>query len=148
MDKATHVKKQTQFSDKTLQTYYIFHVTRREQNVTLKLKTYSTHLVTLPVEVLFSQSESDDLVLRGPMTVRLTNVRYFQLKHQSSYLLISVNMISVFNGPFPASFFFILVFSVQLIENKSANDWIRTADLWYQKQLLYQLRHNHCPTFI
>ena len=116
MDKATHVKKQTQFSDKTLQTYYIFHVTRREQNVTLKLKTYSTHLVTLPVEVLFSHSESDDLVLRGPMTVRLTNVRYFQLKHQSSYLLISVNMISVFNGPFPASFFFILVFSVQLIK--------------------------------
>ena len=26
-----------------------------------------------------------------------------------------------------------------------ADDWIRTADLWYQKQLLYQLTHNHIP---
>ena len=26
-----------------------------------------------------------------------------------------------------------------------ADDWIRTADLWYRKQLLYQLSHNHCP---
>ena len=27
-----------------------------------------------------------------------------------------------------------------------ADDWIRTADLWYQKQPLYQLSHNHCPS--
>ena len=26
-----------------------------------------------------------------------------------------------------------------------ANDWIRTVDLWYWKQPLYQLIHNHCP---
>ena len=25
------------------------------------------------------------------------------------------------------------------------NDWIRTVDLWYQKQPLYQLSHNHFP---
>ena len=25
-----------------------------------------------------------------------------------------------------------------------ADDWIRTVDLWYQMQLLYQLSHNHC----
>ena len=48
-------------------------------------------------------------------------------------------------GPFPASFFFILVFSIQLTVNKCkiffANDWIRTADLWYRKWPLYQLSH-------
>ena len=27
-----------------------------------------------------------------------------------------------------------------------AYDWIRTADLWYQKRPLSQLSHNHCPT--
>ena len=26
-----------------------------------------------------------------------------------------------------------------------ANDWIRTADLWYRKRPLYQLSHNHFP---
>ena len=26
-----------------------------------------------------------------------------------------------------------------------ADDWSRTADLWYQKQPLYQLSHNHFP---
>ena len=26
-----------------------------------------------------------------------------------------------------------------------ANDWIRTSDLWFWKQPLYQLSHNHCP---
>ena len=40
--------------------------------------------------------------------------------------------------------FFILVFSLQLIVHPNfANDWIRTADLWFWKQLLYQLRLNH-----
>ena len=28
---------------------------------------------------------------------------------------------------------------------KFADDWIWIADLWYQKQTLYQLCHNHCP---
>ena len=27
--------------------------------------------------------------------------------------------------------------------NKIADDWIRTADLWWRKRTLYQLRHNH-----
>ena len=49
------------------------------------------------------------------------------------------------NGPFPAPFFFIFVFSIQLTVNKCsinfADDWIRTADLWYQKQPLYQLSY-------
>ena len=49
------------------------------------------------------------------------------------------------NGPFPASFSFIFVLSIQLTVNVQynffANDWIRTADLWNQKRLLYQLRH-------
>ena len=53
------------------------------------------------------------------------------------------------NGPFPGSFFFIFVFSIQLTVNKCsinfADDWIRTADLWNRKRSLYQLSHNHCP---
>ena len=46
-------------------------------------------------------------------------------------------------------FFFIFVFSIQLTVNicsiNFADDWIRTADLRYWKQLLYQLSYNHCP---
>ena len=68
------------------------------------------------------------------------------------YWLVSALKLTVFfkkNGPFPASFFFIFVFSIQLTVNKCsinfADDWIRTADLWYQKRPLYQLSHNHCP---
>ena len=53
------------------------------------------------------------------------------------------------NGPFPASFFFIFIFSMsflmQLIVNNISDDWIRTTDLWCRKRPLYQLRHNHCP---
>ena len=26
-----------------------------------------------------------------------------------------------------------------------ANDWSQTTDLWYRKQLLYQLSYNHFP---
>ena len=29
-----------------------------------------------------------------------------------------------------------------------ANDWIRTSDLWFWKQPLYQLSHNHCQIFV
>ena len=29
-----------------------------------------------------------------------------------------------------------------------ANEWIRTADLWYQKQPLYQPSRNHCPLYV
>ena len=53
------------------------------------------------------------------------------------------------NGPFPASFCFIFVFSIQLTKTmfkiNFADDGIRTADLRCQKQLLRQLSHNHCP---
>ena len=53
------------------------------------------------------------------------------------------------NGPFPASFFFIFVFSTvnsKYVKFKNlADDWIQTADLWYWKQPLCQLSHNHCP---
>ena len=49
-------------------------------------------------------------------------------------------------GPFPASFFFIFVFSILLIVQLNfADDWVRTADLWCGKRPLYQLRHNHFP---
>ena len=47
--------------------------------------------------------------------------------------------------------FIYFVFSIQLIINKQmfninfANDWSWTADLWYRKQPLYQLSHNHFP---
>ena len=29
-----------------------------------------------------------------------------------------------------------------------ADDWIRTADLWYRKQLLYQIESQPLPSFI
>ena len=52
------------------------------------------------------------------------------------------------NGPFLTSFFFIFVFSKQVTVNKCsinfADDRNWTADLWYQKQPLYQLSHDHC----
>ena len=35
--------------------------------------------------------------------------------------------------------------SKQTFNINFANDWIRTTDLWYHKQPLYQLSHNHCP---
>ena len=31
------------------------------------------------------------------------------------------------------------------ISNFFADDWIQTADLWYRKQPLDQMSHNHCP---
>ena len=64
---------------------------------------------------------------------------------------IMLNILKCFfkNGPFPVSFFFIFIFSIQLTVKKCsinvADDWIQTVDLWYWKWLLYQLSHNHCP---
>ena len=53
-------------------------------------------------------------------------------------------------GHSEAVFYFISVFSIQLTVNKCsinfADDWIRTTDLWYRKQPLYQLSRNLCPT--
>ena len=34
----------------------------------------------------------------------------------------------------------------QMLNIHFADDWIQTMDLWYWKQLLYQLSHNHCPS--
>ena len=54
------------------------------------------------------------------------------------------------NWPIPASFslFSSFQYSWQKIFNINFwDDWIRTADLWSWKQLLYQLSHNHCPFF-
>jgi len=55
------------------------------------------------------------------------------------------------NGPFPAPFFFIFVFSIQLTVTlfniNFADGWIRAAELWCCKRPLYQLSHNHCPSF-
>ena len=52
----------------------------------------------------------------------------------------------------PGLFFFIFVCSIHSWQQTNvqykyffANDWIRTADLWYREQLLYQLNHNLCP---
>ena len=41
----------------------------------------------------------------------------------------------------------VLKIIVSFLMNMSifVNDWIRTADLWYQKRPLCQLSHNHCP---
>ena len=46
-------------------------------------------------------------------------------------------------------FLYFRLFYKQLTVNKCsikvANDWIQTRVLWYRKQPLCQLRHNHCP---
>ena len=55
------------------------------------------------------------------------------------------------NGPFPASCSEFCPFNT--VENKQmfninfTNHRIRTTNLWYRKQPLYQLCHNHCPVF-
>ena len=48
------------------------------------------------------------------------------------------------HGPFPASFSFRLFDTVDT-ELNFADEFIRTADLWYRKRPLCQLSHNHCP---
>ena len=56
------------------------------------------------------------------------------------------------NGPFPASFSLFSCFQcswqLTMFNKNFADDWIRTADLWCRKRPLYQLSHNHCPTFL
>ena len=67
--------------------------------------------------------------------VSRSNYRVCVLPHRVQFLSSALSL--YFNGPFRSSFFFILVFSIQLTVNKCsiffANDWIRTADLWYRK---------------
>ena len=77
-------------------------------------------------------------------------------KHLPIPKLFSTRFIVFKDGPFPATFFFIFVFSIQLTVSKCsinfADDWIRTADLWYWKRPRYQLSHTttahpiHCLT--
>ena len=54
--------------------------------------------------------------------------------------------------PFPVFFSLFSSFQYcllkQLIVNNIAEDWIWTADVWYRKQLLYQLRHNLYPNHL
>ena len=49
---------------------------------------------------------------------------------------------------FPVSFSIFCLFYKQFKVNngsiKAADDWIRTPDLWFRKQPLCQLSHNHC----
>ena len=75
---------------------------------------------------------------------------YFKKIKKEVYENGLFTFINIFlNVPFPASFLFIYVFSIQLTVNDQynlfADDWIRTVDLWYWKRLLYQLSHNHFP---
>ena len=87
---------------------------------------------------------------------RLVSVNGIQNHNQSnttlhdhgSCLFVWSSCLVFINGPFPASFFFIFVFSIQLTINvwfKYADDWIRTEDLYCWKRPLYQLSQNHCP---
>ena len=57
---------------------------------------------------------------------------------------------NVKNGPFAASLLLYFRIFNTVDSNQSslyffADDWIRTADLWYWKRPLYQLCHDHCP---
>ena len=60
-----------------------------------------------------------------------------------------VNNLKVFIWLFPAPFFLYFRLFDKVINtvdrNKITDGWIRTTVLWYWKQALYQLRHNHCP---
>ena len=52
------------------------------------------------------------------------------------------------SGPFAASFYLFSSFQYSKqtnVQHKFADDWSRTADLWYWKQPLNQLSHNHFP---
>ena len=50
-----------------------------------------------------------------------------------------------YNGAIPGFFFLMFGFSIQLIENKIANDWTRTKKLSCRKQSLFSLSQNRCP---
>ena len=50
------------------------------------------------------------------------------------------------NWAIPGLFHLLLSFQYSQQNLIFTYDWIRTANLWCRKQLLYQLNHNHCPT--
>ena len=87
-----------------------------------------------------------------PDVTDLTGLDNYNLENQSSFSLQTAQVrpiqITFFkkNGPFPASFYLFSSFqytvdSKQMSNNLFADDWIRTADLWYWKRPLYQLSH-------
>ena len=68
-------------------------------------------------------------------------------------LAVQQPMFGFFKWAILGLFIFIFVFSIQFlihwIVNNIANDWIRTADLWYWKRPLYQLCHNqYLPRYV
>ena len=74
-----------------------------------------------------------DLVKRRPFSNRDLKLQFYEIVTQ------------FFNRPCLVSFFFIFVFSTQLVVNKI--DWIPRADLWCRKRPLYQLSINHWPNY-
>ena len=69
-----------------------------------------------------------------------------KLKKESTLSIANSFFLKI--GPFPASFFFIFDFSIKLIVYINfTDDWIWTANLWCRKRPLYQLRHNHFPSW-
>ena len=70
------------------------------------------------------------------------------LIEKNSFSSFTMGIDIVLNEPFPVSFFFIFrLFNTYkyVLHINFADDWIRSADLWCQNQLLYQLCHNRCP---
>ena len=90
--------------------------------------------------------------VNGPFKKRTYRCWAYLLFVHKIELTISKKYLTILlkNGPFPASFSFIFVFSIQLTVNKCsiktfADDLIRTADIWYHKRPFYQLSHNTAP---
>ena len=68
---------------------------------------------------------------------------------QKMFLSLTQRFAIIFNRAILWLFFFIFVFSIQLIVHVNfAFDWIRTADPWCWKRPLYQLHHNHWPRWV
>ena len=56
------------------------------------------------------------------------------------------------NGPLRPRFLYFRLFntvdSKQMVNINFAYDWSQTANLWYWKQPLYHMSHNHCPAWL
>ena len=102
----------------------------------------------------FSQGIPTQLMLTSPLCILYLHRTNASLptnrvsgKHlfafHACYVIEEIAAIPFKNVPFAASFYFFF-FSLQYQGNiQFADDWIRTADLWCQKRLFYQLSHNH-----
>ena len=104
---------------------------------------YSLHLLLLKNSMVNYPRHNDTQRCRSQKGILLYTIQLIYYPESSLPAFFKIF------GPFPASFFFIFAVSIQLTVNKCsinlANDWIRTADLWYRKRPLCQLSHNHCP---